>query len=727
VATADDRATFDKARAAWDQSAALRRDQGKILVEQLEENLEVVSAELTGALVRGPRPSVHRRQLGRVREYRSYWSRQRAAVRALVQTEVSLASLGAESVRIAEETVAEVRKEYEAITGELNAAIDALRSWSPGDRDPLPHASSRLSSADERTRLWTSGMDRKVRRLLQDQIESVEPRRPLPGLRKPWRQIGPGRIFGEAVQTASATAREGFGTVETAHRSLIREIDRSREVVAYSLQAGRGDADRGEQLAVEGVTNALSLLTHSLGSARDPEPHLETHLVEATSAAFYQFLVAFERGRFSLTSYLAREGAGRAARTALDVAGEQLQSSGPGALEGLQRGFRWCLVQIGWAAPSDASLIPVETWSYFGGEKVSESLKELPLIYERLFRPEPVEDRRFLIGRDEEMTALEEACGFWKEGRFASVILEGERGSGKTSILNCAAIGPFAAENAVRTAVRERLLTAADVHAFLAGVLGVEPGDLRSDLGKQRRVIIIEEAERTFLRMVGGLEAIRELLSLIADTSRTNLWLLGMTREGYRFLDRALGLAGHFSHRLHASAVARSELQDAILQRHNLSGLRLEFTEPQSRGRIQDWLGRQTARVESPEDAFFRGLHELSGGVFRSAFSTWRRHIERVDGGVLRMRRLDVPDHSRLARALSREDLYSLQMILQHGSLTPAEHARMFDCPPSESQARMAHLAGRGILEPEPSVPGFRIQPEAVILVRGALNGRNLV
>jgi hypothetical protein len=239
--------------------------------------------------------------------------------------------------------------------------------------------------------------------------------------------------------------------------------------------------------------------------------------------------------------------------------------------------------------------------------------------------------------------------------------------------------------------------------------------------------MIIEEAERTYLRRVDGMEAIRELLSIVAGTTGPNLWVLSLTSEGFRFLDRALSLSTGFSHLLHASAVTAAELQDAILQRHNLSGLRLEFTAPPGRGRIVEWLKMQTARAERPDEAFFADLHETSGGVFRSAFTTWRRHIDRVDGGVLHVRYLDSPDHSRLTRALSRDDLFLLQMLLQHGSLTPEENSMIFECPVRTSYTRIEHLIGRGILEPEPVAPGYRARPEAGILIRAALNARNLL
>lgn len=722
----DESERFDKDRDAWIAQVSRRRESVDSVLGELEEELSKIGGELAQAVIRGPRPANHRRQLLRRREYESYWSRQRAAVRSLIDTEIALIGLGRQATELARRLRGDVASEYESIIGELDTAIERLAAWVPGQPDPVPHATARLVARSERLRQWRNGLERNVQGTLGDRVETLEPARALPGFRKPWRILEPRRLFLDAVGTAAEIANEGFQLVENSHKKILRELDRVREVVAYSLGT-QDEAVEGTQIAVEGVANALSLLKHQREASEDMTPGVESAVVEATAAAFYQFLVAFERGRLSLASHVAREGASRAGRRMAVLLGEQGRDAGRKSWAGVRRAYHWVLVRIGWIAPSGEDRQPVETWSYFGEHVFTASEVHLPLIYDRLFRPEPVEDRRFLVGREEELQALEEAREAWKAGRFAAVVVDGERGSGKTSLLNCAVAAAFGGENVVRLSIGDRLLTARSVHEFLAAGLGESADDVPSSLRSEKRIIIVEEAERTFLRKIDGFGAIRELLSLVADTTGRNLWVLSLTREGCRFLNAALDLSSGFSHRLHASAVTADELRDAILQRHNLSGLRLEFASPPGRGRVQEWLRQQTARVQSSEDSFFDGLHELSGGVFRSAFTTWRRHIDRVDGGVLHMRSLGSPDLSRLTQALSREDLFFLQMLLQHGSLTVEEAATIFEWPLSVGQARVDHLLGRGILEAEPVVPGFRVQPEAGILVRAALDAQNLV
>lgn len=722
----DEAARFDKDRNAWIAQVSRRRESVDAVLGELEEQLSRIGGELSQAVIRGPRPSDHRRQLLRRREYESYWSRQRAAVRSLTDTEIALIGLGRRATALVRDVIDDVGSEYESVIGELDTAITRLGAWAPGQPDPVPHATARLVARSERLRRWRNGIERDAQGGLGDRVEALEPTRPLPGFRKPWRILEPCRLFLDAVGSAAELANEGFQVVETSHTRILRELDRVREVVAYSL-ATQDEATEGTQIAVEGVANALALLKHQRETSGDVTPRVETAVVGASAAAFYQFLVAYERGRLSLASHVAREGASRASRRLAVLLGEQGRDAGRTSWSAVRRAYHWVLVRIGWIAPSGESRKPVETWSYFGEHVASANEVHLPLIYDRLFRPEPVEDRRFLVGREDEIQALQEAREAWKAGRFSAVVVDGERGSGKTSLLNCAVTAAFGAESVVRLSIGDRLLSAGAVHEFLAGGLGVTVEDVPSSLRSEKRIIIIEEAERTYLRKIDGFRAIRELLSLVADTTGRNLWVLSLTREGCRFLDAALQLSSGFSHRLHASAVTADELKDAVLQRHNLSGLRLEFASPPGKSRIQEWLRQQTARVQSSEDSFFDTLHEVSGGVFRSAFTTWRRYIDRVDGGVLHMRSLALPDLSRLTQALSLEDLFFLQMLLQHGSLTAEEAASIFEWPLSVSEARIDHLLGRGILEPEPVVPGYRVQPEAGILVRAALNARNLV
>jgi hypothetical protein len=64
---------------------------------------------------------------------------------------------------------------------------------------------------------------------------------------------------------------------------------------------------------------------------------------------------------------------------------------------------------------------------------------------------------------------------------------------------------------------------------------------------------------------------------------------------------------------------------------------------------------------------------------------------------------------------------------MQHGSLTPAEHAIVFQKSLPASRAQIDELLAREIIEPDPGRPGYRVRPEATRVVNEALYRRNLL
>jgi predicted HTH transcriptional regulator len=91
------------------------------------------------------------------------------------------------------------------------------------------------------------------------------------------------------------------------------------------------------------------------------------------------------------------------------------------------------------------------------------------------------------------------------------------------------------------------------------------------------------------------------------------------------------------------------------------------------------------------------------------------------------MRFPDPVDADPLITGLDRQDLFTLQAVLQHGSLTPGECRQVFCIPEHAARARIAALVDRGILEREPGAPGWRVRSEAGYLVRKALDRQNLL
>ena len=240
-------------------------------------------------------------------------------------------------------------------------------------------------------------------------------------------------------------------------------------------------------------------------------------------------------------------------------------------------------------------------------------------------------------------------------------------------------------------------------------------------------MVIIEEFERTFLRSMNGFEALRSFLHLMSATSGSVLWILSMNRISFRYLDAVVGLGRNFSHRINAMSVSEEHMTDAIMQRHALSGLRLEFApmvpgDPRIR-RLRRFVGLE----HNPQQLFFNALYRQSEGLFRSAFELWMGSIERIEGSVVQMLQPLDPSYKQLETELKTDDLFVLQAILQHASLTAEESAEVFGIGIEEARHRQERLLALEVLEPEPACPGLRVRPQAGRFVRDALDRQNLL
>jgi hypothetical protein len=432
-------------------------------------------------------------------------------------------------------------------------------------------------------------------------------------------------------------------------------------------------------------------------------------------------------GQWGLLRQAARYGVPAMARVFLRAAKNQ---SREGVRQTARLGgnaFREVLIRIGWISPPTTRVTHVIAREYLSHTLGGESrLEQLPMIYQRLFRLVPVEDPRFLVGRQEELAALAEAQQLWRQGHDAAALIVGERGSGKTSLINCALQSAIADAEVVRGEFSGRITQHQEMYEFLARLLGAQTESLEKDLLSKRRVIVLEEMERTFLRRMQHYGAIRALINLISKTSRQNLWIVSTNYFAFRFLNASVRLDPYFSHRINAMAVEPLHLKEAILMRHHLSGLRLQFAPRPETGPYAERLRRMAGIENDPEDEFFDLLHRESGGVFRSAFALWHRYIERVEAGILYLRYPAAPHFEGVLKELNDVDMFTLAAMLQHGSLTPLEHSIIFRIDEVISNVWMANLLARELIEPDPGREGLRVVPEAGEIIRQTLFRRNL-
>jgi hypothetical protein len=262
---------------------------------------------------------------------------------------------------------------------------------------------------------------------------------------------------------------------------------------------------------------------------------------------------------------------------------------------------------------------------------------------------------------------------------------------------------------------------------FLSSLLQTDVNELDRHLGSGMRIMVLEEVERTFMRRIGGFHGLRVMLDLISSTTKNTLWILSLNETALRYLAKIIALEEHFSHRINAMAVAPQHLRNAILVRHNLSGLRLQFAAPRLADSRLERVRRFFGLEKDVEQLYFEALYRKSEGIFRSAFELWQQSVDRVEGGVLYMLHPNDPDYGGLISRLTLEDSFTLKAILQHGGLTPEEISTIFDCTFDTSRSRLEKLIALEIVEADPNSPGFRVRPEAGRIVRDALYRQNLL
>nr|WP_321477991.1 ATP-binding protein [uncultured Paludibaculum sp.] len=723
--------SIDLHRQNWMEALTALHHQGEEALQGHAAWAAASSERVARFLLRHTAPlPAHRHQqlLDRRQHLFRFWSRQRRSVNSAVEVEYELGQAAYEGVSAGQAILAQLDQEEAGLLQELESVIDWLRNFGQPGTGDFPAPQNNLVSGEDHASDWEHRLEAFAEQHLPQICEAIDPCSALPVRAGAWRRLAPRKVFLESLSgVGHSRVLEGCREAESVHRSVVREIERTREVVEFGLEASQEEGQGA--IARESVENALSLAIHQRTRSRSPRALVEQRLVEGLAGALFLTHFTLEQRRLGLLTQLVRNRGSKAFRTA-----QQLGFHG--TLEGTRRlslavgaAYRAALVKIGWEPPPIAALEQVAYRGYVDEVlRLRSDVHDLPMIYRRLFRLAPLQDPRFLVGRETEMGALSEARALWDAGRGVSVLLVGARGSGKTSMLNCAVASRFADVPVIQSYFSQRLTGAEDIRAFLCDLLRLPAGcNPMEHLSTGRRVLILEELERTFLRRLGGFQAVEELLRIISATSHSTLWVLSLNQHSYQFLDAAVGLGEHFSHRINAMAVTPEELKTAILLRHHLSGLRLQYPPPMKVdpqfGRLRAILGLQ----QDPETHFFDALYRQSEGIFRSAFELWQKFMDRVEGGVLYLRQPEEPDCGPLLASLTLRDSQTLHAIVQHGSLTVEDHAGIFECSSQDSRLRLEKLIALEFLEPDPLCPGLRIRPEAGRIVHMALYRLNLI
>jgi hypothetical protein len=621
-----------------------------------------------------------------------------------------------------------LQSEFEELQCGINLQLEALAGFGADRRDGVPPpvdlrfvpTGNRLSDFEA---AFAAELD-----TLPDQIPRHDRRLERPARRRPAATLQPRQVAREAF---SRDPREQLAEILTRvggrHAAVVQVLERAREVVKFADVSDDSAADSG--IRQEAVQNASALLVHLRQEIEQWKIESDRALPAMLAILFVETRNHLSLRRLGVVASLSEYGLARFLSFAWDRLRRAFGRSLRTLAYAIEKALHFLLRAIGWKVAGEALTAGVSRRPLLPAEFTAESgVADSSALYYRLFQQKPVEDPRFLQGRELELETLQQARETWDRGRPISLLVVGTRGSGKTSLINCILKQSFGDLTVLRAEFNERILTREALHAFLARLAGLDnPDGLEAWLSIGRRVIVLEETERTFLREVGQYEAIRGLMQLVSATSRHTLWILAINWSAFHLLRAAVGLDSVFSHRLRIGVSSPSVLRDAIMARHYYSGLRIEYPPPIQQRRLAHEARRALGRGTDPESVFFETLAVASGGIFRAAIDIWLGQVDQIQAGVLALKPFHLPDLTPVIEDLQPDNLFTLIAIAQHGSLTVDELARVFQLSRPECRARLDELVAREILEPDPAHPGHRIRPEAMRLVYQAVFHRGLV
>jgi hypothetical protein len=336
-----------------------------------------------------------------------------------------------------------------------------------------------------------------------------------------------------------------------------------------------------------------------------------------------------------------------------------------------------------------------------------------PLVYQRLFSSEPLLDPALMAGRD---GALKEAFQRWErwltDDGIPTVVV-GRTGGGVTSFLNVFVERLRADEfTAVVVQLTHRVTEEAELAGILAAALGLNSAKtldelahsvLRAAVEEVPNAIAIDSLGHVYLRTPGGTDLLERLLTFMSETEPKVFWIGGISTSAWQVLRKAEPTAVAQVESLELSPLTVEQLQAAIMLRHRRSGLRLRFSEPAEgrrllRRRLRGAQGTGPQQQLLAADYFDR-LQKASLGTLRLALFQWLSAADFESGdGEVRMNPIPRPDFSMLD-LLDLTQNFTLKAIMEHETLSMAEHDVVFRVPHQESYQVFESLSNQRLIE----------------------------
>lgn len=339
-------------------------------------------------------------------------------------------------------------------------------------------------------------------------------------------------------------------------------------------------------------------------------------------------------------------------------------------------------------------------------KQAEHSLEDLPAVYRRVFRFEPLDSEKLFVSRNVELENIGDAYDGWRKGGRGMIAVIGERGSGRSTLIQLARSRYFKDISVQRVVPAATIYSEEELLDFLAHTLGIKTNtkslnefeEQISDLDLTR-VIIIEDIQRIFLRTIKGLEIFNRFLLFAAKTQESIFWFITCSSYTWDYIDKVLGLMRYFSKVISLEELDEEGIELLIMKRHRLTGIPVRFNPDPITEKSKKYrqISHEEERQRLLKDQFFRRLREASTGNISVAMLFWCISINNFENRRFEIGEL--PDIDvRIDAKISDEELFIIAAIVQHERMTVNEIIDVLSIPREKAHLILTGLATKGFL-----------------------------
>jgi len=291
------------------------------------------------------------------------------------------------------------------------------------------------------------------------------------------------------------------------------------------------------------------------------------------------------------------------------------------------------------------------------------------------------------------------------------VLIVGERGSGRTSLLNV--LGHrLARRRVIRLDARYHHRQGGPL-AAVAAELGVaaEPGALAGALRRSPAIVLLDDLERFLRTSAVGMGDLERFLRLVRATASYTHWVVTAQTATVELLEPFVRLAETFGRRIELAPLGADELDKVLQTRIQLSGLDVRCVEGSRRIRL---------RPKEAHRRYLRTLARIAGGNLRRAVLLHARSLTAAAGGALVTRAPRSPGLPFL-RQLGAGPLAALALIARHVELTTEDLAEGLGVPAADVDGVLGLLRRAGLVEAVAGGSSLAIPPHLVDVVCASL------